>query len=83
MTDIETALKKSLDIVEKKMDFNNEDNNDQSMVELYGLLGNALTSVYIRNKLEKRMRDFDISKDKKLIDAIWEDAICGIAQSST
>ena len=73
MKDIENALMRSIGIVESKLDINNWNNNDQDMVELHRLLGKAITSVYTRNKLEKRMRNYDVYNDKKLFNAIWDD----------
>jgi len=73
MNDIVNALMRSIDIVESKLDFNCQENNDRDMLELRRLLGKAITSVYVRIKLEKRMRDFDFKKDTKLVDAIYGD----------
>jgi hypothetical protein len=73
MNDIVNALMRSIDIVESKIDFNNQKNNDQDMIELHNLLGKAITSVYTRIKLEKRMREYDVNKDRKLFNAIWDD----------
>jgi hypothetical protein len=73
MKDIVNALMRSIDIIESKMDFTNRENNDQDILELRELLGKAITSVYVRQRLEKRMRDFDFAKNGKLVDAIYGD----------
>jgi len=72
MEDIISALMRSIDIVESKMDFTSREKNDKDILELRELLGRAITSVYTRRKLEKKMRDFDVRKDREFFSAIWK-----------
>ena len=71
MIDISNAVKNSLAIVKKRINFDNIEDNDPEMLQLFNELLTANSSIIIRNQLDKRMRCFSQQKDKELVNAIW------------
>jgi hypothetical protein len=69
MNDITNSVRKSLSIVKKRI--KGDGGDDPDFLELYNELSTMNNSLIIRKQLEKRLVNFDFSKDADLVAAAW------------
>jgi hypothetical protein len=73
MTRLTISLKNALAIVKKRINFENEADNDPEMVMLFQELLTATTALHYRKQFDKRLADFDhLGKDKEFANTVWE-----------
>jgi hypothetical protein len=73
MTDITNSINNAINIVEKRINFQEKEANEPYMLELYGELLRANTALIYRKNIEKKLANFDcFGKDKVFANTVWE-----------